>query len=113
MVTLRCTKKLRDKMPSVESSPSSAAPSTTALGDWYITILHTRPKHLLLCVSEHSRLTVLFPAAPLATFVPRLRQALAEVLRASVIPEASIARELDEMMSFQLARHRTGALWER
>jgi len=101
MVTLRCTKKLRDKLPASAPNAPSNQPSTTALGDWYITILHTRPKHLLLCVSERSRLAVLFPAAPLATFVPRFRQALAQVLRASVIPEASIATELDEMMSFQ------------
>ena len=116
MVTLRCTKKLRDKLPTSAPNAPSNQPSTTLLGDWYITILHARPKHLLMCVSEHSRLIVLFPAAPLSTFVPRLRQSLAQVLRAATVLEASIASELDEMISFQFgptqSRSHVGTLVE-
>ena len=116
MVTLRCTKKLRDKLPASESVATALAPSTTLLGDWYITILHTRPKHLLLCVSEHSRLAVLFPAAPLSSFVPRFRQALGEALEALGISNDAIAEEQEEMATFQFgptqSRSHVGTLIE-
>ena len=99
MVTLRCTKKLLSKLGTPATRNPAAAPqtATTALGDWYATLLYTRPKHLVLCVSERSRLAVVLPAAPLSTLVPRFVPALHEVLQALGVSEAAIGREEREM----------------
>jgi hypothetical protein len=94
LLTLRCTKKLLKKLGLPETT---GVASTTALGDWYATILIVRPKHLLLCVSENSRLAVILPSAPLATLEPRFRQAVRDVLNGLKVPEAAVTRELEEM----------------
>jgi hypothetical protein len=76
---------------------TTSEPSTTALGDWYATRIVARPRHLLLCVSENSRLALVFPAAPLTTLIPRFQEAVRELLQALNMPEAAVAREAREM----------------
>ncbi|MGI9089747.1 MAG: DUF6933 domain-containing protein [Gemmatimonadaceae bacterium] len=100
MVTLRCTKKLLRRMK--RSAPTAAAPATTALGDWYATLLFVRPRHLVLCVSERSRLAVLLEAAPLTTLAARFVPALREVLEALGVSDAAISREEQEMVPWFL-----------
>lgn len=95
MVTLRCTQKLRRRLKAVPEL--SATPPTTRLGDWYINILFTRPRHLLLCVSERTLLPVLLPARQLESLPSRLRQGISEVLAALSVPQRMIAAELREM----------------
>jgi len=111
LVTLRCTKKLLNNLgpaatlkPAVAPQPSTAATTetTTALGDWYATLVYARPKHLVLCVSERSRLAVVLHAAPLSTLVPRFVPALDEVLQALGVSEAAIGREEREMAPIHL-----------
>lgn len=97
MVTLRCTQKLLRRIK--DPAPLSPTPPTTKLGDWYLNILFIRPQHLLLCTSERTLLPVLLPARDLSTLVPRLRQALSEVLAALEIPGPMITAELHEMES--------------
>ena len=103
MFTLRCTQKLAKKLRLPAPPPAPAAidppPPTTALGDWYATILHTRPRHLVLCVSDASRLAVVLPSSPLGTLVPRFRRALRPLLQEIGISEAAIAREEAQMES--------------
>jgi hypothetical protein len=74
--------------------------STTALGDWYATLLFARPKHLALFISERSRLAVVIEAAPLTSLAARFRPALREVLQALGVSEAAIVREEAQMNSF-------------
>ena len=95
MVTVRCTQKLARKLGLTKLMPTPAP--TTALGDWYATILHTRPKHLVLLVSDTSRLAVLLPASPLSTLVPRFRTVLREVLQEMGVSAEAITREEKEM----------------
>ena len=54
MVIFRCTKKLLTRLHEPGRSVNEA--STTALGDWYVTLLVARPQWLLIGVSETSRL---------------------------------------------------------
>ena len=60
MITLRCTKKLLDRMrvkPDMQPPPS-----TTKLGDWYADTLNMGRERLVLCVSELTLLPVVEPA---------------------------------------------------
>lgn len=100
MVTLRCTKKLLSRLK--RSGPTAAAPATTALGDWYATLLFVRPRHLVLCVSEHARLAVLLEAAPLTTMAARFVPALRQVLQELGVSDAAISREEQEMVPWLL-----------
>ena len=63
MMTLRCTQKLLDRLSLSGNldTPETLSP-TSMLGDWYATILFTRPSQLVLAVSEKSRLCLLLPA---------------------------------------------------
>ena len=76
---------------------AEAEPSTTSLGDWYCTLLYTRPRQLILAVSEKSRLPLLFPATGEHTFEVRLLAALGMTLMALDVPIHVIAREQAEM----------------
>lgn len=98
MVTLRCTQKLLRRLKG--SPQTSAVPPTTRLGDWYVNILFSRPRHLLLCVSERTLLPVLVPARDLGTLALRLRQGLNEVLAALGIPPPVITAELLQMAAY-------------
>ncbi len=95
MVVLRCTRKLLDRLAMPAASDSGR--STAILGDWYVTLLFTRPKWLLLFVSEPTRLPVLLPARELSNMTARFNVALSQMLRALDIDAAFIARELAAM----------------
>lgn len=62
MVTLRCTQKLLRRLGA--SAKNEVSPPTTVLGDWYATLIPSRPHQLVLCFNERSLLSVLVPAAP-------------------------------------------------
>ena len=91
MLVVRCTAKLlaRLKLRLVAVS----LPSTTALGDWYATILPVRPAHLVLLVNESTRLPVVLPARELSTFAARIPEAITDVLRDLGVDPAAIDRE--------------------
>jgi len=74
-----------------------AQDSTNALGDWYCQLLHTRPKQLVLAVSETSRLPVVFLAAGNFPFEGRLQAAVGEVLLALGVPMHIVTAEQDQM----------------
>ena len=90
MFTLRCTAKLRKRLGTTEDRP--AAPPSTMLGDWYAHLLFTRPQ-LVLCVSERTLLPALIPARDGSLLVPRLREAVGQMLRALGVPEVAVAAE--------------------
>ena len=107
MMTLRCTGKLLERMnlpggedagssSRTDTAPQSALP-TTALGDWYATILFTRPAHLILAVSERARLCLLLPARELDTLTPRFRAEVQALLRRIGASEKEAEREAREM----------------
>jgi hypothetical protein len=99
--TLHATKKLLDRLGSPDSA--TAAPSTTALGNWYATALFWRPQ-VALFVNEPTLVPVLVPLAPTATLVERFPAELAEVLMALGTAREFIDNELAEMGQCHLAK---------
>jgi hypothetical protein len=105
---LRCTKKLLNRLnlptetpgASASSPPNSAVPK---LGDWYATYITARPRHLVFAVSQSCRLSILLPAAPLATLPIRLLLIVAERLAGLDIAPEAIEREIEAMMPLVLA----------
>lgn len=95
MMTFRCTKKLLTKLGI--HKPGEPGPPTAKLGDWYGTILHTRPAHLLVFISEASLLTLVLEGRELHTLVPRLQRMLAEFLAKLGIPQEHIDAEFARM----------------
>ena len=83
----------------------NAAPcesSTTALGDWYATILFWRPQ-VALAVNETTRLPVFVPLAPAATVVARLMAEVDDAFHAYRLDPAFADAELAQMTEHRLA----------
>lgn len=100
MYVVHGTKKLRDRVP---PTASGLEPATTALGDWYATVLLWRPQ-VALFVNEPTLLPVLLLFAPAATVLDRFRAAAAEVLAAHRVSSDFIANEVDEMVQCRLTK---------
>ena len=94
MVVIRCTRKLLDRLR--RFTPSEAS-STTALGDWYATILFTKPQHVVLLVNATTRLPVVIAARDLSTLPLRFAEGLSAMLTTLQIPAEVIAAEVREM----------------
>lgn len=95
MVTLRCTRKLRQKLGG--RPIQEGAPSTTTLGDWYGNLFFTRHARLIVFVSERSRLAVLLPARDFPALEVRFRAAVVDLLRQLGVSEKAIRREEQAM----------------
>lgn len=100
MLIVRGTKKLRDRVRG--PLPDGLGESTTALGDWFATVLFWRPRVALL-VSTRTLLPVFMEFAPAATFLDRAPLAIESVLRAHGVDETVIAAERDAMCEVRLA----------
>ena len=100
MVVFRCTRKLLDRLN--RPIEAASARSTGMLGDWYATLLVTRPQWLLLFVSEPTRLPIIMTARPMVTMAPRFGLALTRVLRGLEVDAATIARELATMADVRI-----------
>lgn len=109
MTMLRCTQKLLHRLPKGVATSSSADVSAAALGDWYATILFTRPSHLVLCLSEPSRLCVVLPARDLKALLPRWREATGQLLRALNAPARAVEQELERMQPVKVSPTSGGA----
>ena len=90
--TLRCTRALLKRLN--DKPDPSPSPPTTKLGDWYSNILYTRPKQLILCVSERTLLPLLIEAAGTSPIDGRIRETLSNVLRSLGISDDKIEAEL-------------------
>jgi hypothetical protein len=80
----------------------SVDPSTSALGDWYATVLFWKPQ-LALFVKETTLLPVLVPFAPAITVLDRFPAALATVLKAHDLNLSFIDHEVAAMTERRLA----------
>jgi hypothetical protein len=101
VLVIHATKKLRDRLKT--APPHGVEASTTALGDWYGTVLFWRPQ-VALFVNETTLLPVLVPLAQSATLVKRFAPALAEVLAAHGAAQDFIEAEMGEMGDWRLAK---------
>ena len=100
MVVLRCTQKLRQRVPAPVGGAEPTA--TTILGEWTCHLVHFGRIQAILCVSHVTLLPVLLPAPQAKTFPVRLATALSEVLVGLATP-AQIAQEVAEMTEFSIA----------
>jgi len=103
MYALRCTQRLLRKLD-CRDAPDDTAPSTTALGDWFVREYNFGRYRLLLCTSSVSLLTVLIPARNLPQMGIRLAAAVRELLVSMGVPLAQIDSEIAAMGSARIAR---------
>jgi hypothetical protein len=105
--TVHATRKLLTRLgtpqPAATDAQDPASRPTTALGNWYATVLPWR-RQVALFVNETTLLPVLVPLAPAATVITRFPGALASVLSAHGVGDSFIANERAEMRDFLLAK---------
>jgi hypothetical protein len=91
-----------------EDDPGKVRP-TTRLGDWYVMPIDAGGRHLLLCTSEKSLLSVVLPADHLDELPEQLVTALVGVLHRLGAPRESIVAEVDAMTSGRVGPARSGS----
>jgi hypothetical protein len=109
VVTLRCTRLVRDRLHLPRQTLSEPPPSTGRLGDWYVHLVHFGRPEFAIATSERSLLTVLFPSRALrTTLAPNLRAAVGSLLASLGVSSEAVAREIAAMESvtFGRATHR-------
>ena len=100
---IRATQRVLRRVAS--KAATDVAPPTTALGDWYVNLLHVGKTQLVLCTSDRSLLSVVLPARRLKMELhPRLCGAVGELLSHLKVPNNQITRELAEMETATLTR---------
>ncbi len=103
MFTLRCTKKLLDRMR-VKPDPRPP-PSTTKLGDWYADTLNLGRERLVLYVSELTLLPVVVPAISEGVDLnAKLARGLRETLAVLGAPKAAIDAEVNQLLDVTIAK---------
>lgn len=91
MVTLRCTRRVLQRL---KTTPSSVAVTpTTRLGDWYAGWVPERSP-LILAINERTLLSVVVALAPSTTLIERWVAATGELLLALGIGPADVEQEL-------------------
>ncbi len=102
MLTLRCTKKLLDRLR-VPPAPSESEP-TTRLGDWYGNLLFRPGQQLVLLVNERTLLPVVIQAAPAVSIPARFSAAVADILRALGVSGPAVEAEFREMRDLSIGK---------
>jgi hypothetical protein len=101
---VRGTKKFRER---VEARPGgSACEPSTVLGDWYATVLFSKP-HVALFVDERTLLPVLLPFAPAASVIDRFPSTLAATMHAHGVAAEFVADEIAQMSAHRLETTRS------
>src|SRR5215468_5885861 len=100
MVVLRATKKLSSLL---RGALPIAAPSDTALGDWYVNRIVVDRRPLLLLVSSTSLLSILIPARDVRELPSRLAAVVKARLRRCGIADQLVAAEMQAMDPVKIA----------
>ena len=104
MFALRCTRPLLRRLGSQLPPHGGLKPlPTNQLGDWYAKPLNIGRHRLILCMSEHTRLTVVLPAKDLPGLPRRLVASLVLLLRRLHVDSVWIAGEVAQMDTVQFA----------
>jgi hypothetical protein len=108
MVVVRCTRQLlmRLKYPDEDTS----AESTTRLGGWYGTLIRCGRRHVLLFISERSRLPVLLRARDADRLALAFPKAVSETLIGIGVPTAAIEQERSLMSPITIGPTRSRSL---
>jgi len=102
MLIVRCTAKLLARLK--VNTPAASIASTTALDDWYATILPLRPAHLVLLVNEPTRLPIVLPAREISSLATRIPTAITEVLGELGVAAGILSHERQEMAAVAFDR---------
>ncbi len=108
MVVLRCTQQLLFRLKQFHDAP--AVRSTTRLGDWYGNLIRMGNRHVLLFISERSRLPVLIPVREANRLRLALPDAVCQMLAAVGVPAEAIERERLQMSQIAFGRTRSRSL---
>jgi hypothetical protein len=108
MVVLRCTQQLLHRLKRLDEEPSMK--STTRLGDWYGNVIRMGNRHVLLFISERSRLPVLIPIRQSSKMATVLPAAVGEMLAWIGVPESLIAEERRQMSEIAFGRTNSRSL---
>jgi hypothetical protein len=87
MVVLRCTQTLLQRLKQLDEA--SDVESTTNLGDWYGNLIRKGNRHVLLFISEWSRLPVMVPVRAASHLRSSFSEAVCKALVALVCPWSS------------------------
>lgn len=101
MFVVRGTKKFRDRVR--DQAPGPGEVSTTALGNWYVTVLFWKPQ-VALFVNEATLVPVLMPFAPSATILDRFPVVVGSVLHHHGLGRAFIESEVEQMSDHRLTK---------
>jgi len=108
MLSLCCTKIIRDRLRLPAQLPAPVQPSTR-LGNWYVHLARFGHHQIVLATSERSLLTVLLPARQLRERIEiSFQAAVAELLAALQLPAQIVSCELAAVrpISFAAASNR-------
>lgn len=101
MLVVHGTKKFLDRVSGPRARPDDQ--STTAMGDWYSTVLFWRPQ-VALFVNEATLFPVLVPFAPAASVVRRFTASLLTVLHGQDVRPSFVRREIEGMSDHRLTK---------
>lgn len=108
MVVLRCTQRLLHRLKRFDVEVPAS--SDTRLGDWYGTLIRIGRRHVLLFISERSRLPVLLPVRQANHLTSAFPIAVCEMLSAVGVPPAAVERERTLMSPLAFDRTRSRSL---
>lgn len=109
MLSLCCTKVIRDRLCLPPQLPAPVQPSTR-LGNWYVHLARFGHQQIVIATSERSLLTVLLPARQLRqTIEISFQAAVAELLDALQLSTKIVKRELAAVQPAACPCTRVGA----
>lgn len=79
-------------------------PSTTALGDWYATLVRVRHSTWVLAIAEKTCLPIVVTGRELRTFPHRMTETLVELLAELGVSSEAVDRERAQMSEITFAR---------
>ena len=104
MITLRCTRKLLDRI----NKPIMAdpVPSTSLLGDWYANVisLPLPVRSVVIFTSEPTRLTAIVPGRGRTRTTADFQERVVDLLHRLGLPSQCIEREAEALADVQVAR---------
>ena len=102
MYTLRCTRKLLDR---IGTEPEMQPTSTdTLLGDWYANLIRVGRLQMILAISERTLLPVVVPAKESRTVARRIGEALEPLLLSIGIPADDVQAERSAMLDSAISK---------
>jgi hypothetical protein len=108
MVVLRCTQTLLLRLKQFDDAPDVR--TTTKLGDWYGNLIRMGNRHILLFISERSRLPIMLPVREANRLRSSFPDAVCQALAAIGVPAEIVERERLEMSEIAFGRTRSRSL---